>query len=106
MSPATDVTFTPVASLISAAVRSSTSRVRATIVTSTPSRARANAQALPRPLLAPLSSAFLPRIPRSTVARSWRCVLRSGGDRRKRPDLVAVLLVEPELLDDAYALGE
>ena len=74
MSPATVVTLTPVACAISAPVFSSTSRVRATMVTSTPSWASASAQALPRPLLAPLSSAFLPRMPRSTVAdRPVRC---------------------------------
>ena len=69
MSPATVVTLTPVAAAISAPVCSSASRVRATMVTSTPSCASAKAQALPRPLLAPLSSAFLPRIPRSNVGR-------------------------------------
>jgi hypothetical protein len=67
MSAATVVTLTPVAAAISAPVFSSTSRLRATMVTSTPSRASAKAQARPKPRLAPLRSAFRPRIPRSTV---------------------------------------
>jgi hypothetical protein len=69
ISPVTAVTRTPVASRISCAARSSTSRVRATIVTSTPSRATAMAAALPSPRLAPQRSAFLPRMPRSIVPR-------------------------------------
>src|SRR5262245_35934764 len=96
MSPVTVVTLTPVAATISAPVFSSASRLRATMVTSTPSCARAKAQARPRPRLAPLSSAFLPRIP-SSISRG------DGGDRA---DLVAVSLVEPELLHDADALGQ
>src|SRR5215475_928861 len=65
ISAAVAVTRTPVAARISPAVRSSTSRLRATMVTSTPSFATAMAAALPNPRLAPQRSAFLPRMPRS-----------------------------------------
>src|SRR5215471_18983836 len=114
ISAATVVTLTPVAAAIPAPAFSSASRLRATMVTSTPSRASAKAQACPRPRLAPLSSACRPRRPRSIFSRSlrpsqaarfgiWRY---SRCDGRNRPDLVAVLLVESELLHDANAFGE
>src|SRR5262249_18676763 len=138
MSAATVVTLTPVAAAISALVFSSTSRLRATMVTSTPSRASAKAQARPKPRLAPLSSAFRPRIPRSMscfsygwIRMTWQirmprasplpaCGRRSAARSLDQPsgrrysrcdggdgtDLVAVLLVEPELLHDANAFGE
>src|SRR2546430_2097395 len=71
--------------------------LRATMVISTPSWASATAQALPRPRLAPLNNALRPRIPNSTA------LCCDGGERL---DGVAVLLVEPELLDDANALSQ
>src|SRR5262249_46345822 len=79
MSPATIVTLTPVAAAISAPAFSSPSRLRATLVTSTPSCASATARA-PSPI--------------------------SRGDGGERADLVAVSLVEPELLHDADARGQ
>ena len=106
MSAATVVTSTPVAAAISAPAFSSPSRPRATMVTSTPSCASAKAQARPRPRLAPLRSAFRPRIPRSIFSGSSRGRQRSRGDGGDGADLVAVLLVEPEFLHDANALGE
>src|SRR5262249_13469317 len=104
---------------ISAPAFSSTSRLRATMVTSTPSRASAKAQACPRPRLAPLSSACRPRSPRSIFSRSLRpsratAEIRSHRfgiwrysrcDGRNGPDLVAVLLVESELLHYENSLG-
>jgi hypothetical protein len=51
----------------SAAVASSASRPRATIVTCTPSFASASAQPRPRPLLAAHTSACFPAMPRSIV---------------------------------------
>src|SRR5271163_3534367 len=67
MSPAAVITLLPVAVRISAAVCSSVSAVRAVIVTVTPSRANAIAQARPRPLLAAQTSARLPFKPMSIV---------------------------------------
>ena len=65
------------------------SRLRATIVTSTPSCASASAQALPRPRLAPESSALRPRMPRSmTLSHRAICPAKLGrGPRpaRQRP---------------------
>jgi hypothetical protein len=43
------------------------STVRAVIVTSTPARASAVAQARPNPLLAAQTIAFLPRMPKSNI---------------------------------------
>ena len=60
MSPATAVTLAPVSWRISAAVCSSAEAVRAVMTNSTPSLARAIAQALPSPLLAAQTMAFLP----------------------------------------------
>jgi len=68
MSPATVVTFVPVALRISSAVASSDSRPRAMITSSTPSRASDIAQPLPSPLDAAHTSAVLPRIPSSMPA--------------------------------------
>jgi len=64
MSIATGVTLTPVAALISSAAASMLAAVRATMVTSTPSRASDIAHALPKPALAPPMMAFLPAIPK------------------------------------------
>src|SRR5262249_15208167 len=120
ISAANLVSLTPGAAADSAPALSTTSRLRATKVTSTPSRASAKEQACPRPRLARLSSAWRPRSPRSIFSRSlrpsqaaaeihscrfgiWRY---SRCDGRNRPDLVAVLLVESELLHDANAFGQ
>ncbi len=65
MSPATAMTFAPVAARISAAAASSASAPRAVITSSTPSRANDMAQALPSPLLAAHTMALRPRIPSS-----------------------------------------
>ena len=59
------VTEPPPAAAISAAARSSVSRCRAQIQTSTPSAASAIAQALPSPLLEAQTIALFPVIPRS-----------------------------------------
>ena len=67
MSPGTAVTLAPVAARISAAVASRSDAVRAVMKTSTPSRAIDIAQALPRPLLAAQTMAFLPLSPRSMM---------------------------------------
>src|SRR5580700_10677312 len=69
----------PVALAISAAVASSGSLRRAQMATSTPSRAKANAIALPMPSLAPVTIAFFPVIARSIAASplDWR----GGGPR-------------------------
>src|SRR5262249_26458215 len=120
ISAATVVTLTPVAAAISAPVFCSASRLRATMVTSTPSPASAKAQAPPRPRLAPLSAACRPRSPRPIFSGPlrpsqapatihdhrlgiWRY---SRCDGRNGSDLVAVLVVESELLHDANAFGE
>jgi hypothetical protein len=87
ISAATGVTVAP-SVRISAAVRSSASRFRATIVTATPSRASAIAQARPSPRLAPLSSAFRPAIPRSMPPSgrrpSTRAFLTHSGCQRRQ----------------------
>src|SRR5260221_9842190 len=70
MSPGTAVTLVPVASRISFAVRSRSAAVRAVITSSTPSRASAMAQPLPKPLLAAHTIARLPRMPNSMVLSS------------------------------------
>src|SRR5437773_1489881 len=67
MSAATATTIAPVAARISSAVSSSAWRSRATSVTRQPSRASEVAQPRPSPLLAPHTSAALPRIFRSTI---------------------------------------
>src|SRR6266516_2571567 len=67
MSAATVTTVAPVTARISSAVFSSVWRSRATRVTRQPSRASDVAQPRPSPLLAPHSSAALPRIFRSTI---------------------------------------
>ena len=76
ISPTTTRTLAPVSRRISSAVASRVSRVRAVIVTETPSRARLMAHALPRPLLAAQTSALRPLIPRSIVVSSGP-ILRS-----------------------------
>ena len=72
MSPTTAVTRTAQASRISCAVFSSASRPRAVITRFTPSRARENAQPLPRPFEAAQTSAVLPRMPRSMFSSFLR----------------------------------
>ena len=68
-SQTTGVTFTPLApSSLAVALRASAPRAQ--IVTSTPSRASAWAQPLPRPLEAAQTIAFLPLMPRSMVVSS------------------------------------
>src|SRR6266511_1725755 len=67
MSAATVTTVAPVAARISSAVFSSVWRSRATSVTRQPSRASDVAHPRPSPLLAPHTSAALPRIFRSTI---------------------------------------
>src|ERR1051326_7175917 len=101
-SAATAETFTAVACAMAAPLCSKTSRVRATMTRLTPSRASASAHALPRPRLAPHTSAVLPAIPR--FIRRGR--LRSRRDRGQWLELVAVALVELERGGDAQALGE
>ena len=68
MSHATHATRRPAMAPISSAACRSVLSVRARIVTSTPSRAKASAQPRPRPLLAAQTSAFLPAMPRSMSA--------------------------------------
>src|SRR6266851_4396725 len=70
MSPGTAVTFTPVSLRISSAVCSSVSAVRAVIVSSTPARPNAIAQALPNPLLAAQTRALRPRMRKSNIPSS------------------------------------
>jgi len=65
MSAATGVTWTPTALWISSAAASMLVQGRATMVNSTPSRARDMAQAFPSPMLAPPTIAFFPAIPKS-----------------------------------------
>ncbi|MDD4998399.1 MAG: hypothetical protein PHI99_09620 [Syntrophales bacterium] len=65
MSAATGVTLASVAERISSAAASMLASGRATMITSTPSRASDIAQALPKPALAPPMMAFSPAIPKS-----------------------------------------
>ena len=68
-SAATVVDLWPVSAPISSRRRLQRLGVRATIVTSTPSRASASAAARPRPLLPPQTRALRPRCPRSIGTR-------------------------------------
>jgi hypothetical protein len=70
MSAASGVTLAPVALRISSATASMFSRVRATMVSSTPSLASDKAQALPSPALAPPTMALRPAIPKSILSFS------------------------------------
>jgi hypothetical protein len=66
MSAATGVTVTPLAAAISWAAAARAALPLATMVSATPSRASAVAQAPPSPRLAPQTIPVRPRIPRST----------------------------------------
>src|SRR5215831_6565508 len=81
MSPGTAVTLAAVASRISLAVFSRSAAVRAVMTSSTPSRASAMAQPLPKPLLAAHTIARLPRMPKSMVPSP--SVLRREHDARE-----------------------
>src|SRR5262249_22795846 len=63
-----DTISRPVARAMAAAVSFSVDSVRAQMATRTPSSASLRAMALPMPSLAPVTSAVLPRSPRSTAA--------------------------------------
>src|SRR5436190_17587210 len=97
MSPTTVVTRTPVALRISCAVFSSASRPRAVTTRFTPSRARANAQPLPRPFDAAQTRAVFPRMPRSMSVPFYRNEKHAEDHQRAAERLhERELLIQPE----------